>query len=277
VSLMHLIETDTFIWEVAIYGEGTYHWMAFAGFGETHICYEQLAKHLPDNHRLLVINHPAHGNSIIKNKADSFQLSKGEYQREMEAILSHFSIQEFGLMGYSLGGRLAMTLANQFPERVKKILLFAPDGLRKTPFHFLGKLPKITSPIFNFIRKKPGSIIATGKFLNASGIIPDMVFKFSTMQLQTQEKRNQLYMTWFVLNNIFPNLKKLRKNVQTHGIQMDVFMGTKDPIIPLKHLKVFKHWSPNEVVIHKIPTRHRILDHLEFNQFFPAQKLQLQA
>lgn len=274
---MQLIETDKFVWEVAKFGEGALHWVAFAGFGETHLCYQQLAKHLPKNHQLLVINHPLHGNSTIKHKEDSFQLSKKAYQTEVEAILAHFSIQEFGLMGYSLGGRLAMTLANQFPERVNKILLFAPDGLRKTPFHFLGKLPKLTAPIFNFIRKKPGSVIATGKLLNNSGIIPDTVFKFSTMQLQTQEKRNQLYMTWFVLNNIFPNLTKLRENIQSLHIPFDVFMGIKDPIIPLKHLKALKHWTPEEVTIHKVPTRHRILDHPEFNLFFPAQKLQLQA
>ena len=273
-GIHHTISTTNFHWDCVQYGEGNKTWLAFSGFGENHTHFTSVAQLLPVNHRLICINHPLHGKSIPLDYPGP-SLSIEAFSEEMVDILNYFSIGDFGLMGYSLGGRIAMTLTNQFPERVERLILFAPDGLTKTPFHYLGKVPVISQPIFNFFRKKPDGITYTGKLLNKLGVIPDSVFKFSSLQLQDQKRRNQLYITWYSLNNLFPRMNLLHNQLQEHGVVMHLFMGKDDPIIKLSHADKLKNWDPKLLRKTILPMKHRILDHPQFNQHFKSALLNL--
>ncbi len=84
----------------------------FAGSGES---WEPVARHLPDGVRLVAPNLPGHG------PWDGEPVSFGTCGK---AVLD-WAAPSFVLAGYSMGGRIALTVALVAPERVERLVLIS--------------------------------------------------------------------------------------------------------------------------------------------------------
>ncbi len=66
-------------------------------------------------------------------------------QRSMDlivALLDQLQLDKASVVGHSMGGRIAWTLAATHPERVSKLVLVAPDGFASPGFEY-GKPPEV--------------------------------------------------------------------------------------------------------------------------------------
>lgn len=55
-------------------------------------------------------------------------------ERISESFLLNFGIEKFGLIGYSMGGRIVLVTMELMYQRINSVLLIAPDGLKINPF-----------------------------------------------------------------------------------------------------------------------------------------------
>jgi len=79
----------------------------------------------------VAIDLPGHGASVFvdPHREYSFQ----EWTRDFESILSSLKLNRIHLLGYSMGGRLALTYALIYPHRVESLILeSANPGLRSS-------------------------------------------------------------------------------------------------------------------------------------------------
>lgn len=83
---------------------------------------------LAESARLIVPNHPGFGASADDPSIDSIQDYVLHYLDLFEAL----GLEEISLLGLSMGGCIASTLAIQQPQRVKRLVLAAPFGLWDT-------------------------------------------------------------------------------------------------------------------------------------------------
>lgn len=81
---------------------------------------------LAEQHRVIVFEAPGFGSSPVNDRSALIQ----ELARTMALAVANLGLGRFNLMGNSFGGRLALWLAIQQPERIDALVLVAPAAIR---------------------------------------------------------------------------------------------------------------------------------------------------
>ena len=80
-----------------------------------------LKEKLPKNFSAIFIDLLGHGKS---SSPDQFELYSAESQMEiLDNLFDQLNISEFTLVGYSMGGRLALSYTLKFPKKVNRLVL----------------------------------------------------------------------------------------------------------------------------------------------------------
>jgi len=72
------------------------------------------------------------------------------------ALMDRLGVARASIAGHSMGGRLAWRFAAQFPTRVEKLVLVAPDGFASPGFEY-GKAPEVSAAVrlMQYVLPKP--------------------------------------------------------------------------------------------------------------------------
>ncbi len=89
----------------------------FMGQGDD---WEFLVHHMRFPLNFLLIDLPGHGASRI---GANESLSPDHFLHQMNILIDHLGLSEIHLLGYSLGGRLALQWALRYPERLQSLIL----------------------------------------------------------------------------------------------------------------------------------------------------------
>jgi 2-(acetamidomethylene)succinate hydrolase len=131
------------------------------GLGDSADQFEPVASRLPDDWRLLALDQPGHGGSF-KPAAD---YSPFDFAADTKAFLDELGLWSVHLFGHSMGGRNALVLAAQDPERVRSLILgdIGPEENFldiKATREFFERLPKSFATdekaLEHWHRRKPG-------------------------------------------------------------------------------------------------------------------------
>lgn len=108
------------------------------GFGASLHTFEPWAEALSADHRVIRFDLPGAGLS----EPDPTGLYTDARSMEiLLALLDRLGIERASLVGHSIGGRLAWSVAAAHPDRVDKLVLVAPDGFASPGFEY-GKAPE---------------------------------------------------------------------------------------------------------------------------------------
>ncbi len=88
---------------------------------------------LAQNRQVVAVDLQAHGRTADIDRPLSFELMAGD----IAALIKHLGIEDADVMGYSLGGGVALRIAIQYPEVVRKLVLVS------TPFKRDGWYPEV--------------------------------------------------------------------------------------------------------------------------------------
>ena len=103
------------------------------GFGSSLHTWDAWAAGLSATHRVVRIDLPGSGLSPpdpAHDYRDERSLSM------LIALMDSLGLQRSSWVGHSMGGRIAWTFAAQYPERVDKLVLVAPDGFASAGFAY---------------------------------------------------------------------------------------------------------------------------------------------
>ena len=81
---------------------------------------------LAAHYRVMVFEVPGFGQSPANERSQSMS----ELARSMAQAMTNLGIERFNLMGNSFGGKLALWMAVQQPERIQALVLVAPAAIR---------------------------------------------------------------------------------------------------------------------------------------------------
>src|SRR6185437_3787316 len=82
---------------------------------------------LAERHRVIAFELPGFGNSPVNERSGSMS----ELAATMGAAISALGLERFSLWGISFGGKLALSLAVQAPERLDALVLASPAAIRQ--------------------------------------------------------------------------------------------------------------------------------------------------
>jgi pimeloyl-ACP methyl ester carboxylesterase len=122
--LIEIAGCDTYVAEA---GEGPAV-LLLHGFADTADCWRRVVPGLLRRHRVVAIDIPPFGRSGQPPVRDGHGLVD-YYQEYFPALFDSLELRKAVIVGHSLGGAVALTMALEHPERVDRLVLVAPAGL----------------------------------------------------------------------------------------------------------------------------------------------------
>ncbi len=171
---------------------------------------------LSRSHRVIAFEMPGFGNS-----APNTQESMAEFAATMGRAIDQLGIETFNLMGTSFGGKTALWLALQQPERVSALVLEAPAAIRPE-----GAPPPAGSP---------------QELMRLFHAHPE---RFPTASLPDPEIQAR---TWPMVTRMLGPERDAAFEEQLKGLTVPVLVliGTVDGIIPPEMGRIYKALLPN--------------------------------
>jgi pimeloyl-ACP methyl ester carboxylesterase len=242
------------------YGYGSDVFLCFPGFGRPAEDFEFLETILKSNQRLVCIDLFAHGESTFpENRIIDIPLEKTEWANFLVAFLDYMGIDKFGMIGYSMGGRVVLVTMELMYQRINSVLLIAPDGLKINPFYKFASGTLLGRRMYQSIIDNPTSIFKIAKWLNKFGLLSDKLHRFVHVHLDTREKRLLVRDAWMIYRKIFPNKKEISRIYKTEKIKFHMIFGEYDSVIVPRLGRKFAAQLGDDNVLHILPMGHRIL------------------
>lgn len=260
------------------YGTGHTAILGFHGFGHPKEDWNFISPYLDETYCFIAIDVPGHGQSEVSgDRLTNHPIQKKEWKALIELLLEKENIQEFHVMGYSLGGRIALVTAEVLTPRILSITLFSPDGLHKSLMFKFANEWSVGRKLFQFIIRKVQWCIPVVKLFQRLGFISQVKRKFVLYQLENEDRLTKVKIVWASLSLLWPNFDALF--LENHySKNMLVIFGEKDPIILPQYGKSLAPYSYPLLKIMNVPFGHRtskkeVLDFLKGTENWPFKSL----
>lgn len=210
-------------------GTGTRPLVCFHGYGETSAAFNFLEKSVGDKYFILAIDLPYHGETewnlpVLNASLLAHLITELLWQRNIQQHDIH-------LLGFSLGGRLALCVLQQLQSKASKIVLLAPDGLTVNFWYWLSTQTRLGRSAFRLTMAKPGWFLGLLATSNKLRLINQSIYKFVKYYIHDDAVRKELYERWTGLRHCTPKLEKIKQTIQQHHIAVRLLYGKHDRII----------------------------------------------
>lgn len=236
------------------YGSGPLPLLAFHGMGQTGHRFADWAGPLGRCYTIHALDLPFHG----KTRWPLPLVLAADWQKALSVYLSENQIDAFSLVGFSLGGRLALATLMAFPEKTRQLLLLAPDGLARHPLYRLATASPPGRWLFRRLMQRPDTLLRLGDTLARRGYIHASVGRMSTYMTASEEKRLQILHSWLGFRKLTYPPQALAAAIGQHRMPVQVFMGKHDFLVPHRVYTDFAALSPL-IQVTELPCGHSAL------------------
>jgi pimeloyl-ACP methyl ester carboxylesterase len=240
------------------HGSGSNNIICLHGYGESAASFNSIVNHLPAAFSLIAIDLPFHGQTEW-NENKPFTIA------DISAVLTqifetHRIIQQsFVLVGYSMGGRIALSLLQHCPEKISRLILLAPDGLKVNFWYWLSTQTTMGNRLFRYILNNPKLLLKT---INISGhfkLINKSVFKFISKYINDKKVCDQLFNRWTCMRTFKPGIKKVREIIRVKKISVKMLYGQHDRIIVTRRAARIRKGLESLCELYIIDAGHQVL------------------
>lgn len=236
-------------------GSGPKLLIAFHGYGNDAALFNPFEKYLHREYTIYSVDLPHHGRS----ESDNIPMEKKDIIELVNNLAVEMKVEKVSLMGYSIGGRVCITIAEMIPQQIDKMLLLASDGLAFNPFYYFLTNTYIGRKVFTDVLTRPKKYILLIDWLKNRKLIPSHRHRFASWYLQTESTRAFLLKVWPGLKKLVPNPRKTRAAISQNNIPVYIFMGAQDDVIPVKLAHSFKR-NLKSVHLTVLDKGHRVMD-----------------
>ena len=266
-------------------GSGPKAAICFHGFGEEGTLYSFLEKYAGDQYTFYSIDLPFHGKTkwneeLVFSHHDLLHIiaeiidPNNQQQKTMHSSQSPVDIlrinNKLTLLGFSLGGRIALSLYQAQPEIVEKLILLAPDGLKVNFWYWFSTQTWIGNKIFSFSMQYPGWFFGFLKAMNKMGLVNASVFKFVNYYIGNKEARQLLYQRWTGLRKLKPDLPRIKKSIRHYKTQTRLVYGKYDRIILPVRGELFQKGIEEFCTVTVIESGHQVVHENHVEEILPA-------
>ena len=245
------------------YGHGEKAFIAFHGFGQGGEYLAPFESALGHEYTIYAFDLFFHGKSYYADVSQA--LEKQELGDILQAFFKQEQIDQFDVLGYSMGGKFALSCIELFPESIQTAYLIAPDGIKTSFWYSLATYPQIFRDLFHKIIKKPEIFWKITKTANSLRIVDKSILKFAKSQMKTEEQRQRVYFTWVIFRHLKFNLKDIAEIINTHKIDLKMITGAYDKIVTTENMRLLlKHLDDYEEIVLDTGHNHLIRETAEY-------------
>lgn len=260
-----LFSQNGFTIEYGILKSGSHYHFAFPGFGREFQDFEIFTPILKKDHGLIGVNLFFHGKSSLPVKYLDQGMPIDDFYMIWDAFLRHLKIDKYSLIGYSMGGKVVLTLLEKYANNISSALLIAPDGLFLNPLYLFASGTQFGRWLYQFVNRHPSLLFRTADFLKFLHLLPPKLHRFVFVHMDSKHKRDQVYQAWMTYRWFRPNQNTLIETLKTHPIKFNMLFGKYDSIIKPSLGRKFSAKLGNPEVFHELQLGHRMLQNSTIN------------
>ena len=202
----------------------------FHGYGESSGSFGFLGEALARQFTIIAIDLPFHGQTEWR---ETRPLDPRELLSGLEELAAGFPGLSTGwsLLGYSMGGRIALQLLELAPEKIRRVVLLAPDGLKVNPWYWLGTQTALGNRFFKWTVLHPGWLFFVLRAGNLAKLVNPSVFKFVAHYISDADARQLLYVRWTAMSDFRPRLRAIATLIIRQRTPVQLLFGSYDRII----------------------------------------------
>ena len=238
------------------YGTGAEVLLAFHGYGQDHRVYENFGTVLQNRYTIYSFDLFLHGER--PETSVNRKITVANWQQSIREFLDSYGIDDFSLIGYSLGARFALTLVETMASRIKQLILIAPDGIKSSRWYQLASGTRLGNYLLRHTVIRPRPFFWALRQAHQWQMINKSVVKFVESHMNTRANRFWVYRRWVAFRHIQPNLSRVKRQCNTYRIEVTIFIGEYDAVVKKKAISSF-HKSLNNSRLHYLPCGHAAL------------------
>ncbi len=237
-------------------GNGNSVLVCLHGFGEDADTFSFLEDDLQNDYTVYAIDLPWHGKTNWNNRL-TFPVK--DMIGLLEQIVPDFNNRSIQLLGYSMGGRVVLSLLERIPEKIVSAVLLAPDGLKVNSWYKLATQTRPGNALFKYTMRHPQWFGFIVDMLKRVKWINPSVAKFVHYYIDDEKMRTDLYRIWTTMRKFRPNLHRIKHLITAHQIPVHLVFGNYDRVILAKHGYSFQKGAEKFVTVDVLPAGHQLL------------------
>jgi pimeloyl-ACP methyl ester carboxylesterase len=211
-------------------GEGRQLLLCLHGYGESAAAFAFLESTLSHDFTILAIDLPFHGETVWKEglffNPEELLAIVGQIAGSLPGIKGPWF-----MLGYSMGGRIALSLLEKIPEKIEKLVLAAPDGLRRSPWYWLVTCTRAGNLLFRWTMQRPGWLFFILNTADKLRLIDKSLYKFTAGYIDHATARDQLYKRWTIMRGFRPKLSAIKSLIRERPVRVRLIYGRHDRIV----------------------------------------------
>lgn len=236
-------------------GEGKEVLLCLHGYGESAQTFAILEPLLGARFSILAIDLPFHGQTVWEQGL----AFRPEELRDIVLMIVGPTTEKIFLLGYSMGGRAALTLLEKMPRQIERVILLAPDGLIVNCWYWLATQTWLGNRVFRFSMKHPSGLFLILRLGHWLHLVNPGIYKFTLTYIDHGLVREHLYKRWTVMRKFNPRLRSIRATIQAYHIQIRLLYGAFDRIIRAKRGLRFMRGIESWCRLETVDTGHHLL------------------
>ncbi len=207
---------------------------------------------------MIAIDLPFHGQTQWKEGLNCHPAEMLEIVDKIgsqEALLS----SRITIAGYSMGGRVALSLLEIIPEKIERLILLAPDGLKMNGWYWLATQTLFGNRLFRFTMHYPAWFLGSLRLLGRIKGVNQSIHKFAISYLEDRQMREDLYARWTAMRAFKPSLKEIKGLVMKYKIFVDLIYGKFDRMIRYENGEVFSKGIEPQCRLRVLQTGHQLI------------------
>lgn len=241
-----------------LFGNGPKLLFCFHGYGRESYTFSFLERKLGNQFTIVAIDIPYHG---LTNWKDEL-IFEPKYLVNFLAQISHRLEKEhvkFTLLGFSMGGRIALYLAQLEPTKVERLVLLAPDGLSFNFWRWFGSQTFVGSRLLHYTIHHPGWFAWLVNKAEKWHVIHRSLADFVRYYIHDEGHRKTLYRRWIAMKKFKPDLGKLKRLICKHRIPVRMMFGSFDRVIPYQGGEKFRQGIEEFATVEVVEAGHHLL------------------
>jgi len=241
------------------WGNGDNVVLAIPGFGEGSESFSCIGKLMAQDQTLLAVDLPLHGFTDWKER-DAIEPSALLAAIQELLFECGFINSKFSLVGFSMGARIALSIYEEAPERIKELVLLAPDGLNMHFIYWLSTQTYLGSSLFRWAMQHPESFLKTANFARRAGFLGERQLRFAKLYLQQEASRKRLYEIWTAFRKFKSRRRRISELMREHQTQLTLVFGKQDPVIQASLGEAFRRQVNGNIKIEILDCGHQLLN-----------------
>lgn len=218
------------------WGKGDRILLCFHGYGEQAAGFSILETALGERFTILAIDLPFHGRTEWNEGID---FRPAQLIEIIQSIIAEVKAgpdildggQRWTLFGYSMGGRIALSVLESLPQQVARLVLLAPDGLTVNGWYWLATQTWLGNRLFRWTMRHPEWLFCWLRLGDKLGLVNKSIYKFARHYIDDSEVRWELYLRWTTMRAFRPSLKEISRIIGQYAIPVKICYGRFDRVI----------------------------------------------